>query len=87
MERVLQKPKPMSSTVTEKNKIAMDEIQKLNELVSKHKVIIKMNTIGCSWLSTLAFDNETLVHHFASKNLKDLFSGMIEQIENKYKAE
>ena len=65
----------------------MDEIQKLNELVSKHKVIIKMNTIGCSWLSTLAFDSDTMVHHFASKDLKDLFIGMIEQIENKYKTE
>ena len=85
MERVLQKPKPMSSTVTEKNKIDMDEIQKLQSLAAEHDVIIKMNTIGCSWLSTLAFDNETLVHHFASKNLKDLFIGMIEKIEKKYK--
>lgn len=65
----------------------MDEIQKLNELVARYKPVIKMNTIGCSWLSTLAFDNETLVHHFASKDLKDLFCGMIEQIENKYKTE
>ena len=63
----------------------MDEIQKLNELVLKHKVVIKMNTIGCSWLSTLAFDNETTVHHFASKDLKDLFRGMIGEIEKKYK--
>ena len=65
----------------------MNEIQKLNELVSKYKVIIKMNTIGCSWLSTIAFDNETIVHHFASKDLKDLFIGMIGKIENKYKTE
>ena len=67
------------------NKIAMDEIQKLQSLVVKHDVIIKMNTIGCSWLSTLSFEDETMVHHFACKNLKDLFSGMIEKIENKYK--
>ena len=65
----------------------MDEIQKLNELVSKYKVIIKMNTIGCSWLSTIAFNNETMVHHFASKDLKDLFNGMICEIEKKYKTE
>ena len=65
----------------------MDEIQKLNELVARYKPVIKMNTIGCSWLSTLAFDNETLVHHFASKDLKDLFCGMIGEIEKKYKAE
>ena len=63
----------------------MDEIQKLNELVARYKPVIKMNTIGCSWLSTIAFDNETLVHHFASKDLKDLFSGMIGEIEKKYK--
>ena len=63
----------------------MDEIQKLNELVSKYKVIIKMNTIGCSWLSTLSFDDETMVHHFACKDLKDLFVGLIWEIENKYK--
>ena len=63
----------------------MDEIQKLQSLAAEHDVIIKMNTIGCSWLSTLSFDDETMVHHFASKNLKDLFSGMIEEIENKYK--
>ena len=65
----------------------MDEIQKLNELVSKHKVVIKMNTIGCSWLSTLAFDDETMVHHFACKDLNDLFVGMIGEIEKKYKDE
>ena len=63
----------------------MDEIYKLNELVSKYKVIIKMNTIGCSWLSTLSFGNETMVHHFACKDLKDLFVGLIGEIENKYK--
>lgn len=63
----------------------MDEIQKLQSLVAEHDVIIKMNTIGCSWISTLSFDGETMVHHYASKNLKDLFSGMIEEIENKYK--
>ena len=63
----------------------MDEIQKLNELVSKYKVIIKMNTIGCSWLSTLSFGNETMVHHYASKDIKDLFNGMIAEIEKKYK--
>ena len=85
MERVLQKPKPMSSTVTEKNKIDMDEIQKLQSLAAEHDVIIKMNTIGCSWLSTLSFEDETLVHHYACKNLKDLFTGMIEEIEKKYK--
>ena len=85
MERVLQKPKPMSSTVTEKNKIDMDEIQKLQSLAAEHDVIIKMNTIGCSWLSTLSFEDETMVHHYACKNLKDLFSGMIEEIKKKYK--
>ena len=63
----------------------MDEIYKLNELVSKYKVIIKMNTIGCSWLSTLSFGNETMVHHYACKDLKDLFNGMIAEIEKKYK--
>ena len=75
----------MSSTVTEKNKIDMDEIQKLQSLAAEHDVIIKMNTIGCSWLSTLSFEDETMVHHYACKNLKDLFSGMIEKIEKKYK--
>ena len=65
----------------------MDEIQKLNQLVAKYKPVIKMNTIGCSWLSTLSFNNETMVHHFASKDLKDLFIGMIGKIENKYKTE
>ena len=63
----------------------MDEIQKLQSLVAEHDVTIKMNTIGCSWLSTLYFEDETMVHHYACKNLKDLFSGMIEEIENKYK--
>lgn len=62
----------------------MDEIHKLQSLVSEHDVIIKMNTIGCSWLSTLSFEDETMVHHYACKNLKDLFSGMIEEIEKKY---
>ena len=63
----------------------MDEIQKLQSLAAEHNVTIKMNTIGCSWLSTLSFEDETMVHHYACKNLKDLFSGMIEEIENKYK--
>ena len=63
----------------------MDEINKLQSLVAEHDVTIKMNTIGCSWLSTLAFGNETMVHHYASKDLKDLFIGMIEEIEKKYK--
>ena len=63
----------------------MDEIQKLNELVDRYKPVIKMNTIGCSWLSTLSFEDENMVHHFACKNLKDLFIGIIEEIENKYK--
>ena len=63
----------------------MDEIQKLQSLVVKHDVIIKMNTIGCSWISTLSFEDETMVHHYACKNLKDMFSGMIEEIKKKYK--
>ena len=63
----------------------MDEIQKLNELVDRYKPVIKMNTIGCSWLSTLSFDDENMVHHFASNDLKNLFIGMIEEIEKKYK--
>ena len=63
----------------------MDEIQKLQSLVAEHDVIIRMNTIGCSWLSTLSFEDETMVHHYDCKNLEDLFSGMIEEIENKYK--
>ena len=66
-------------------KKTMDEIQKLNELVDRYKPVIKMNTIGCSWLSTLSFDDENMVHHFASKDLKDLFNGMIDEIEKKYK--
>ena len=63
----------------------MNEIQKLQSLVSDHDVTIKMNTIGCSWLSNLAFEDENIVHHFASKDLKDLFIGMIEEVEKKYK--
>lgn len=63
----------------------MDEVQKLQSLVSEHNVTIKMNSIGCSWLSTLSFEDETIVHRFASKDLKDLFNGMINEIENKYK--
>lgn len=62
----------------------MNEIQKLQSLVSEHHVTIKMNSIGCSWVSTLAFDNETMVHHYACKDLKGLFSGMIDEIEKKY---
>ena len=63
----------------------MDKISKLQSLVSEHNITIKMNSIGCSWLGTLSFYNETLVHHYASKNIKDLFDGMINEIENKYK--
>ena len=63
----------------------MNEIQKLQSLIAEHDVTIKMNTIGCSWLSTLSFEDENMVHHFASKDLKDLFIGMIEEIEKKYK--
>ena len=63
----------------------MDEINKLQLLISEHDVTIKMNTIGCSWLSTLSFGNETMVHHYACKDLKDLFVGMIYEIEKKYK--
>ena len=63
----------------------MDEIQKLQSLAAEHDVIIRMNTIGCSWLGTLSFEDETMIHHYACKNLKDLFIGMIEEIEKKYK--
>ena len=63
----------------------MNELVILNELVNAHHVTIKMNSIGCMWVSTLSFEDEIMVHHFASKDLKDLFSGMIEEIENKYK--
>ena len=63
----------------------MDEILKLQSLAAEHNVTVKMNTIGCSWLSTLSFEDETMVHHYACKNLNDLFIGMIEEIENKYK--
>ena len=63
----------------------MNELVILNELVNAHHVTIKMNSIGCMWVSTLSFEDENMVHHFACKNLKDLFIGMIEEIENKYK--
>ena len=63
----------------------MDEIQKLQSLVAEHDVTIKMSTIWCSWLSTISFEDENMVHHFACKDLKDLFNGMIEEIEKKYK--
>ena len=63
----------------------MDEIHKLQSLIADHDVTIKMNTIGCSWLRTLSFEDENMVHHFVSKDLKNLFNGMIEEIENKYK--
>ena len=63
----------------------MDEIEKLQSLVKEHNVTIKMNSIGCSWLGTLSFYGETLVHHYASKDIKDLFDGIINEIENKYK--
>lgn len=63
----------------------MDEIHKLQSLVKEHHVTIKMNSIGCSWLSVLTFDGDTKSHHFACKDLKDLFIGMIEEVEKKYK--
>ena len=63
----------------------MNELVILNELVNAHHVTIKMNSIGCMWVSTLSFEDEIMVHHFASKDLKDLFSGMVEEIEKKYK--
>ena len=63
----------------------MNDLVILNELVNAHHVTIKMNSIGCMWVSTLSFEDEIMVHHFASKDLKDLFNGMIEEIEKKYK--
>ena len=63
----------------------MNELVILNELVNAHHVTIKMNSIGCMWVSTLSFEDEIMVHRFASKDLKDLFIGMIDEIENKYK--
>ena len=63
----------------------MDEIQKLQSLVTEHNVTIEISTFGCAWLSTLSFEDETMMHEFVSKNLKDLLSGMIGEIEKKYK--
>ena len=63
----------------------MNELVILNELVNAHHVTIKMNSIGCMWVSTLSFEDENMVHRFACKDLKGLFSGVIGEIEKKYK--
>lgn len=60
-------------------------IEKLDALVTKNHVAIKFKNIGGVWIGNLLYVNESNMHRFACRKLKDLLVGIIENIETKYK--
>ena len=60
-------------------------VEKLDEIVIKHHVTLRFKNISGIWIGKLLYLNESNIHRFACRKLKDLLLGIIENIETKYK--
>lgn len=60
-------------------------VEKLDALVTKNHVTIRFKNISGVWVGKLLYLNESNIHRFYCKKLKDLLMGIIENIETKYK--